>query len=244
MKNCVAAFMLVAACLPATAAPLAKHRLPPHLTADEFVSQYRGQPGTPGWEVDQRYAQGYLAGVVDVSQGRVWWLDVAEGRSTWCVPRGADPAKADEQVVAGLAQLLPKLAKRPHGSLPAYAGPALLKQYAAKFPTAVDTCTITFKPHLTGDELLSHQLVAPGQTKWAQTGAETLKREYAAGYQAGVVDTTQGHAWTWCAPSRLKPAEVNDRVWTEMKKRSGSMPGNGAIVLLELYTARFPCNRR
>lgn len=236
-------FILLAACFRAMAAGPVLHRLPPNLTVNEFVAQYRSQNNVPGGEVNRRFAHGYLAGVVDVSQGTVWWRDVAEGR-TWCMPRDVDAIEIDEQIVNELARSHQDADRRQQGSLSVSAGTALLKLYSTRFPAAVDICTPDFKPRLTGDEVLSHQLVPAGHTKWDQTGEATLKRTYAAGYQAGVVDTTQAYAWTWCAPRTLKPAEVNDRVWSELKKRRGSMPGNGAAVLLGLYTKRFPCNRR
>ena len=236
-------FILLASGFQAMAAGPVLHRLPPNLTVEEFVAKYRSQNNIPGGEVNRRFAHGYLAGVVDASQGTVWWLDVAEG-PTWCMPRDVDPTEVDEEIVNELARSVQDAGKRPPGSFPVSAGTALMTLYLTRFPATVDVCPPDFKPRLTGDEVLSHQLVPAGQTKWDQTSEATLRRTYAAGYQAGVVDTTQAYAWTWCAPRTLKPAEVNDRVWSEIKKRRGSMPGNGAAVLLELYTKRFPCNRQ
>lgn len=92
-----------------------------------------------------------------------------------------------------------------------------------------------FPWHLTGDDLVAHQM----GDKWQMDAEATIKRRYAEGYQAGVVDATQGKSW--CAPDRMKPGEVDDRIWGELKKRRGSMPGNAADVLVELYAARFPC---
>lgn len=225
MRAALLTLAIVVVCSQVAADPRHRHVLPPHLTVDEFVAKYRGLLDVPGWQVDQRYAQGYLAGVADVSQGR-----------SWCMPLGFEPGKADDQVVGDVAKLVPELVQRPRGKLPAYAGPVLLERYSARFPIA-GSCTVT--PHLTGDEVLTHQLVPSGLTKWDQSREDTLKREYAEGYQAGVVDTTHGRSW--CVPSRMKPGEVDDRVWVEMKKRRGTMPGNGAKILLDLYNARFPC---
>lgn len=64
-------------------------------------------------------------------------------------------------------------------------------------------------------------------------------QRYAEGYQAGVVDATQGKLW--CAPPGMKPTEVDDRIWAELRKRAGSMPGSAADALLTLYVTRFPC---
>jgi hypothetical protein len=223
--------LAVAVCSGAATAPKRRDIFPPYLTVEEFVVQYRGNADARklghnvGRSTDQRYARGYLDGVVDLSRGR-----------SWCVPRGVELNEADEQVVSELAKMVPGLAKQALGAFPSYAGRVLLDQYIANFPVA-DACTSV--PHLTGDELLTHQLVPPGITKWDQSLDDSYKRHYAEGYQAGVVDATQGR--NWCAPSRMKPGEVDDRVWTEIKKRRGAMPGNAAIILLELYSVRFPC---
>ncbi|TFW34613.1 Rap1a/Tai family immunity protein [Massilia horti] len=74
-------------------------------------------------------------------------------------------------------------------------------------------------------------------------GIKTLRlrprRRFAEGYQAGVVDATQGKSW--CAPPRMKPDEVDDRIWQKLVSRRGTMSGSAVGVLLELYAARFPC---
>lgn len=99
-----------------------------------------------------------------------------------------------------------------------------------------------FPWHLSGDAFVAQQVGDPGIPKWEQGQGAAAKRRYAEGYQAGVVDATQGKSW--CAPDRMKPAEVDDRIWDELLKRRGSMPENAASVLVELYAARFPCSRR
>ncbi len=66
------------------------------------------------------------------------------------------------------------------------------------------------------------------------------QQRYAEGYQAGVIDATQGKLL--CPPPGMKPTEVDDRVWAELRKRAGSMPGSAADELVRLYIARFPCN--
>jgi hypothetical protein len=72
------------------------------------------------------------------------------------------------------------------------------------------------------------------RTRRPSTGS-TLRK----GYQGGVVDETQGNIW--CAPARMKPGEVDDRIWSELRKRRGAMPGSAAAVLLVLYACRLPC---
>jgi hypothetical protein len=95
-----------------------------------------------------------------------------------------------------------------------------------------------FPWHLSGDDFVTRQ-IGEGVSKWQQSAEATFNRRYAEGYQAGVVDATQGKSW--CAPDRMKPAEVDDRIWGELVKRRGSMPGSAATALVELYAARFPC---
>jgi hypothetical protein len=95
-----------------------------------------------------------------------------------------------------------------------------------------------FPWHLSGDEFVARQ-AGEASHKWEQSPQEAAKRIYAEGYQAGVVDATQGKSW--CAPDRMKPAEVDDRIWAELLKRRGKMPGSAADELVSMYVARFPC---
>jgi hypothetical protein len=105
--------------------------------------------------------------------------------------------------------------------------------------TAGATGRDVFPWHLSGDDFVTQLMGEPASTKWEQDPNATFKQRYAEGYQAGVVDATQGK--NWCAPNRMKPSEVDDRIWGELRKRRGAMPGSAAIVLIDLYTARFPC---
>lgn len=82
----------------------------------------------------------------------------------------------------------------------------------------------------------------PGVTKWEQSPDAAYKQRYAEGYQAGAVDATQGRLW--CAPHGMKPSEVDDRVWNELRQRAGTMSGSAAAELVRLYAARFPCSGR
>jgi hypothetical protein len=99
-----------------------------------------------------------------------------------------------------------------------------------------------FPWHLNGNDFVAQLAGEQGGSKWEQSPEAAAKRRYAEGYQAGVVDATQGKSW--CAPNRMKPGEVDDRIWGELLKRRGSMPGSAADTLVELYAARFPCNAR
>jgi hypothetical protein len=99
-----------------------------------------------------------------------------------------------------------------------------------------------FPWHLSGDAFVAQVSGQPGVDKWHQEPNAAYAQRYAEGYQAGVVDATQGRLW--CAPPRMKPGEVDDRIWDELRKRAGSMPGSAADELVRLYVARFPCPGR
>lgn len=99
-----------------------------------------------------------------------------------------------------------------------------------------------FPWHLSGDEFVAQVSGEPGVDKWSQSPNAADQQRYAEGYQAGVVDATQGRLW--CAPPGMKPSEVDDRIWGALRKRAGSMPGSAATELVRLYTERFPCSGR
>lgn len=113
------------------------------------------------------------------------------------------------------------------------------------FFTLVMACGAVAKPlgvfpwHLSGNDFVTQVSGQPGVDKWSQSPAATYQQRYAEGYQAGVVDATQGRLW--CAPPGMKPTEVDDRIWEAMRSRAGSMPGSAAVELVRLYAARFPC---
>jgi hypothetical protein len=96
-----------------------------------------------------------------------------------------------------------------------------------------------FPWHLSGNAFVAQLVGEPGVDQWHQSPHATYRQRYAEGYQAGVVDATQGRLW--CAPPSMKPGEVDDRIWSELRKRAGSMPGNAAAELVRLYAERFPC---
>lgn len=110
---------------------------------------------------------------------------------------------------------------------------------AALFLTLVVACGAAARPlgvfpwHLSGNDFVAQ---VAGQ---AQRPDAAYAQRYAEGYQAGVVDATQGKLW--CAPPGMKPTEVDDRIWGELRKRAGTMPGSAADELVRLYAARFPC---
>lgn len=97
----------------------------PQLTGDEFVIRLIGdlrKPGVNKWNQDpetgnkQRYAEGYVGGVVDATQG-----------NSWCATRRIKPHELDER---GWGELV----DRPHGSMPGNAATLLLEQFIKKYP--------------------------------------------------------------------------------------------------------------
>jgi hypothetical protein len=195
---------------------------PPHMTGDQFIAELGGAP-TVQRLFDRHYAKGYMAGVVDATQGR-----------TWCAPSGLKPDTMDDQV-------LDELAGRPVGSMPGIASDVLLELYSTQFPANGPTCS--FKPRLTGDEF-AVWLVGNRRKSGAgelQPSAEVIKRErYADGYVGGAVDATQGT--DWCAPPRIKPGELDAiGYWGLLDRPRGSMPGNAATLLREQFVATYPC---
>lgn len=99
-----------------------------------------------------------------------------------------------------------------------------------------------FPWRLSGNDFVAQVSGQAGVTKWEQRPDAAYRQRYAEGYQAGVVDATQGRLW--CAPPGMKPGEVDDRIWAELRGRAGSMPGSAADELVRLYAARFPCADR
>src|SRR5690606_30143970 len=75
MRRAALFLTLVVAC-GAAARPLGV--FPWHLSGNDFVAQVSGQPGIDKWHqsptaaYQQRYAEGYQAGVVDATQGKLW----------------------------------------------------------------------------------------------------------------------------------------------------------------------------
>jgi hypothetical protein len=110
----------------------------------------------------------------------------------------------------------------------------------------VAVCTATAGPsgifpwRLSGNDFVVQASGRPGADKWHQSPNAAYAQRYAEGYQAGVVDATQGKLW--CAPPGMKPGEVDDRIWGELRQRAGTMPGSAATELVSLYAARFPCS--
>ncbi|TFW28584.1 hypothetical protein E4O92_20900 [Massilia horti] len=91
---------------------------PPQLSSTDFVRQWRGAPGFPAdWpprvQGDKAYAEGYLAAVVDLTQG-----------TKWCSPAQMEPGERDDRVIYAVE-------KSPTNT---NAAKALLDQYVARFP--------------------------------------------------------------------------------------------------------------
>ena len=95
---------------------------PARLSGDQLVVQLLGDTKVPTAQQDaktlfaQRYAEGYLDGVVDATQGR-----------TWCAPPRFKTHELDDRVFAALK-------KRPRGSMPGAAADQLVEQYQITFP--------------------------------------------------------------------------------------------------------------
>ena len=71
----------------------------PRLSADQLIAYYhdvppQGASADPAFLLNQRYAQGYLAGVADAAQGRLW-----------CDTGRVKSLEIDAQVVADLKKL-------------------------------------------------------------------------------------------------------------------------------------------
>lgn len=113
---------------------------------------------------------------------------------------------------------------------------------------ALIACAVAASPrgafpwHLTGNDFVAQLSGQPGVPKAKQRPEALYQQRYAEGYQAGVVDATQGRLW--CAPPGMKPGEVDDRIWDKLQTRAGSMPGSAADELVRLYVERFPCPAR
>jgi hypothetical protein len=124
MKSVAAsAFLLVAVAITSYAAGL-NQRVPvaPRLSGDDLVARLLGDPNVSKSKQDaarlfkQRYAEGYLDGVVDATQGR-----------SWCSPARLKSHEVDDRVFA-------ELKKRAHGSMPGNAAGYVLEQFDLKFP--------------------------------------------------------------------------------------------------------------
>lgn len=95
----------------------------PRLSGDEFTAWLVGSRRKPGTEKSQpellareRYADGYVGGVVDATQG-----------TAWCAPRRIKPSELDAVGYWGLLD-------RPPGSMPGNAATLLREQFIAKYP--------------------------------------------------------------------------------------------------------------
>jgi hypothetical protein len=94
----------------------------PRLRPDRFVKQLLGEPAVPKARQSatvlyaQRYAEGYLDGVIDSTRG-----------SRWCAPARMSADEFDDRIVAGLKQ---------HSSSSRHdtAADALIEQLSQKYP--------------------------------------------------------------------------------------------------------------
>lgn len=198
---------------------------PPRMTGDQLIAELRGGPNAERY-FNKHYAEGYLTGVVDATQGH-----------GWCFPIGLKPETGDDQVLHELAQ-------RPVGSMPGSASAILVQQYRTRFPSPDGKCS--FEARLTSNDFIvwivgNHQKPAADRVN---PSLEVIQREqFANGYVGGVVDATQGT--TWCAPARIKPHELEAvGYWGLLEKQDASIPHNAATLLHAQFRAKFPCRPR
>ncbi|MEG1052910.1 MAG: Rap1a/Tai family immunity protein [Janthinobacterium sp.] len=86
-------------CLPSARAQGSIYAPAPRLSADQLIAAYQegppsGDTADPAFLLNQRYAQGYLAGVADAAQGR-----------RWCDTGRLKTVEIDAQVIAELKKL-------------------------------------------------------------------------------------------------------------------------------------------
>lgn len=116
-----AVLLLVVAASAYAAGAKTRAIFPPRLSGDQLIADLLGNADLPKSEQSpkilyaQRFAEGYVAGVVDATEG-----------SVWCAP-AMKRHEVDDRVWT-------ELYKRPRGSLPGNAGALRLEQYVAKFP--------------------------------------------------------------------------------------------------------------
>lgn len=96
--------------------------LPPRLSGDDLVKQIIGEEGVPRAQQSpqtlykQHHAEGYMAGVAEATEGRLW-----------CAPERIKWRELDDRVFAVLW-------KNDPGSMPGNAAELLVQQLAAKYP--------------------------------------------------------------------------------------------------------------
>lgn len=116
------AILFCAVALAAYAAGAARKPVPPRLTGAELAVQLLGESDiprskqTPSVIYKQRYAEGYVDGVVDATEGRLW-----------CAPPQYHGREIDDLAYTALRQ------RRP-AALPPNAAHFLIEQYSAAFP--------------------------------------------------------------------------------------------------------------
>ena len=91
--------ILLSLCLPSARGQGAAYPPAPRLNAEQLIAYYqegpsRGDMADPAFLLGQRYAKGYLAGVADAAQGRLW-----------CDTGSVKTVELDGIVIAGLKTL-------------------------------------------------------------------------------------------------------------------------------------------
>lgn len=114
-------------CLPSARAQGASYPPAPRLSADQLIAYYQGGPAPgartdPAFLSDQRYAKGYLAGVADAAQGRLW-----------CDTGRVKTVEIDAHIVAELKKLP---ARARHGDASTLVVAILARRFPCSTPPA------------------------------------------------------------------------------------------------------------
>ena len=103
--------ILLSLCLPSARGQGAAYPPAPRLNAEQLIAYYqegppRGEMADPAFLLGQRYAKGYLAGVADAAQGRLW-----------CDTGRLKTLEIDAHIVAELKKLPPRARQRDASTL-------------------------------------------------------------------------------------------------------------------------------
>lgn len=92
-----------------------------------------------------------------------------------------------------------------------------------------------YRPSMTGAQLVRDMQAEPG------VGLNSIRRERAMGYIAGVMDATAGRVW--CPAGQAIPHELNYSVVEHMARmRPDQLKGDAAPLVLAALAKFFPCN--
>lgn len=206
---------------------------------DDFVRDARGTPHLSKSEMDVptffaiRYADGYIAGVVDATQG-----------TSWCAPARLKESELDERVWVSMRDL--------KGAMRGNAAIAILGQLNANYPCGTERTLIAprFEPKEFVKDFLGLSKLKGGRRspplykqhyEYGDPEARAIYKErYATGYADGVMQATQGK--DWCVPAQINTSElVMEAVAGMDKPRAWHRRANAAKELLVHLNEKFPC---